>query len=208
MPLHASSYFAGVATVVGTIALGFGGGVLMTDAFVGKSDTPPTLMERRSAPLSESSAPLVAATHKPAPVQATAAAETRPALPQHASTAGVAHVAVPAQALPQPVLSQQAPASQPVAAVTPATTAQQELPRPPDEAMARAQDAEVRKALAAEQRKAERRKWAERRKQENRKLDELNAVADKVRQAEREREPGVRSFVAESPGIRLLGVDD
>ena len=116
---------------------------------------------------------------------------------------------MPAQAATHsPPASQQAPASQPVVAGAPATTAQQELPRPPDEAMARAQDAEVRKALAAEQRKAERRKWAERRKQENRKLDELNAVAEKVRQAEREREPVVRSFVAESPGIRLPGVDD
>jgi hypothetical protein len=187
MPLHASSYFAGVATVVGTIALGFGGAVLMTDAFVGKSDTAPTLMERRSAPLPESSTPLVAATPNPAPIQVTAPAETRPAVPQ------------------------QAPTLQPVAAGTPATEAQQQLPRPPDEAMARAQDAEVRKALATEQRKAERRKWAERRKherrkQENSKLDELNAVAEKVREAERE--PVVRSFVAESPRIRLPGVDD
>ena len=41
MPLHTSSYFAGVATVVVTMALGFGGGVLLTDAFVGKSETPP-----------------------------------------------------------------------------------------------------------------------------------------------------------------------
>ena len=53
MPLHASSYFAGVGTVVATIALGFGAGVFMTDAFVGKSENPPTLTERRATPLSK-----------------------------------------------------------------------------------------------------------------------------------------------------------
>ena len=86
-----------------------------------------------------------------------------------------------------------------------------------DDADVRKADAEARKAQAAERRKAERRKWAERRKQENRKLEELDAVADRVRQAERQREPVVRvfggepagrSYVAESPAIRLPGVGD
>jgi hypothetical protein len=38
MPFHASSYFGGLATVLATVAIGFGGGVMMTDAFVGKSE--------------------------------------------------------------------------------------------------------------------------------------------------------------------------
>ena len=74
--------------------------------------------------------------------------------------------------------------------------------------MAKAQDDEVRKALAAERRKAERRKWAERRKQEILKRDELDAVAEKVRQVEQQREPVGRSFVAESPRMVLPGIDD
>jgi hypothetical protein len=82
----------------------------------------------------------------------------------------------------------------------PAPAAQQ-LPRQPEQAMARARDEDVRKA---ERRKVERRKWAERRRHEMRKLEELNAVADKVREVERE---PVRSFVAESPRIRLLDDD-
>jgi hypothetical protein len=39
------------------------------------------------------------------------------------------------------------------------------------------------------------------------KIDEMNAIAEKVRQAEREREPVIRSFFAESPRIRLFEDD-
>ena len=79
-----------------------------------------------------------------------------------------------------------------------------------DDADVRKAEAETRKAQTAERRKAERRKRAERRRQENRKLDELNAVSERVREVEqrREREPVVRSFAAESPRIVLPGMDD
>jgi hypothetical protein len=69
--------------------------------------------------------------------------------------------------------------------------------------MAKADDAELRKAQAAERKKQERRKWAERRKRELQKVEELNAVAEKVREAERAREPSVRSY-AGPPRIRLF----
>jgi hypothetical protein len=76
-------------------------------------------------------------------------------------------------------------------------------------------DAETKKA-AAERHKYERRKWAERRKREMQRIDELTAMSDKVRDAERarEREPVFRSFAAESPtfrppsAIRLFGDSD
>ena len=71
--------------------------------------------------------------------------------------------------------------------------------------MAKAQEDDAKKAVAAEHRKAERRKWADRRKQEMKKIEELNAMAGKVKAAERE--PIVRSFVAQSPGIDLIGSD-
>ncbi len=75
------------------------------------------------------------------------------------------------------------------------------------EADVRAQEAETKKAMAAERRKEERRKWAERRKRELQKIDEMHAIAEKVRQAEREREPVARSFFAESPRIKLFEDD-
>ena len=74
----------------------------------------------------------------------------------------------------------------------------------------RDQEADARKAATAERRKQERRKWAERRKRDMQKIDELAAVSEKVRQAERERErehePVFRSFAAEQPGPRRLPV--
>ena len=192
MPLHASSYFAGVGTVVATIALGFGAGVMMTDAFVGKSENPPTLTERRATPLSESTAPVVT-TAQSAPVAA--APETQATAPPPASAPAPQQAAAP----PSP---------------TPAPQAVRELQPQPEQAIARAQEVDVRtqeaetkKALAAERRKDERRKWAERRKRELQKIDEMHAIAEKVRQAEREREPVIRSFFAESPRIRLFEDD-
>lgn len=55
MPLHAASYFAGVGTVLATMSLGFGAGALLTEAFVGKNENPPSLANvaprlRRSQP--------------------------------------------------------------------------------------------------------------------------------------------------------------
>jgi hypothetical protein len=91
-----------------------------------------------------------------------------------------------------------------------------------DQSMGRAQDADLAnhdaetKKAAAERRKQERRKWAERRKREMQKIEELTAMSDKVRDADRarEREPVFRSFASEqltlrqSPIIRLFGDND
>ena len=77
----------------------------------------------------------------------------------------------------------------------------------------RDRDAEARKAATAERRKQERRKSAERRKRDMQKVDELTAVSEKVKQVEREREPGpvFRSFApgrSGLPAINLFGGDD
>src|SRR4051812_8799394 len=50
MAFNARSYFAGVATVVATMALGFGGGILMTRATIGANDSAvSSRLERRTA---------------------------------------------------------------------------------------------------------------------------------------------------------------
>jgi flagellar biosynthesis GTPase FlhF len=48
MAFNTSSFFTGVGTVVLTIAVGFGGGVLMTDAFVGKQNRESNKLEQRA----------------------------------------------------------------------------------------------------------------------------------------------------------------
>jgi hypothetical protein len=47
MRFNPSSCFVGIATVLATIAVGFGGGVMMTDVLVGNSDKPSGFSERR-----------------------------------------------------------------------------------------------------------------------------------------------------------------
>src|SRR5688500_12133933 len=49
MSFSPSSFFAGVGTVIATIAVGFGGGILMTDAFVGNSETQRSKLEQWAA---------------------------------------------------------------------------------------------------------------------------------------------------------------
>lgn len=234
MPLHAASYFAGVGTVVATMALGFGGGVLLTDAFIGNSERTPTLMERRAASLSESTAPPVAAApaaQASEPQTAATVAPVSPAPQPQVPPQTVEHppsIAVQAAAPPQPAtqtaIQQAAPG--PKQAAVPA---QANAPGPAtddrvrfEQSMGRAQDddltnrdAEAKKAIA-ERRKQERRKWAERRKREMQKMEELTAIAEKVKEAERgrAREPVFRSFAVESPtigrspGINLFGDGD
>lgn len=62
-------------------------------------------------------------------------------------------------------------------------------------------EAELRKSAAAERRKQERRKWAERRRREIQQDEEQAAVAERVKEIERDREPVFRSFAAESPTV-------
>jgi hypothetical protein len=54
MSLNTSSFFIGVGTVLVTIGVGFGGGVLMTNAFIGNKDREATKLEQRVADKPES----------------------------------------------------------------------------------------------------------------------------------------------------------
>lgn len=209
MPMHAASYFAGVGTVVATTLLGFGGGVLMTDAFVGKSENPPTLVERRASPMSESTPAVAAAPNPTAPASQPLAEAPRPAAPQPVAAAQTptpsTRPAAASAGVTAPIAAPPADAA-PVQASVPASPVAQR-PRQVDNAMAMTREDDVKKALAAERRKDERRKWAAQRKREMKKIDELNAMAEKVKEAEREREPATRSFAVQSPVIRLFGDD-
>jgi hypothetical protein len=75
----------------------------------------------------------------------------------------------------------------------------------PDEAFARARDADIKRAEA--RRRAERRQqWAERRRQ--RQQQELKAVEEKVREdTEPRQEPAIEPVRIEMPQIRLFGPD-
>jgi len=68
MPFSMTTYFAGVGTVVGALALGFGGGVVLTNTAIKDTPAGPTRIERvmRSEPVDP--APGVKPALEPIPV--------------------------------------------------------------------------------------------------------------------------------------------
>jgi hypothetical protein len=207
-----TAYFAGAGTVVAAIVGGVGGGLLIADMIHPKSPKQGTEMsrlERRMSPEPIQAAPgpsepvqyLVATPQLSAPGAAVAAAPAQPQPQTEIANAGSAP-AQPAQpagtsAAAQPVASDAQPA-------TPAArpVAREQIAAPED-ALAKARDADVKRAV--EKRKIERRQqWAERRRQ--RQQQELRAVEQIVRE---DTAPG-REFAAEPvriemPQIRLFG---
>jgi hypothetical protein len=202
-----TAYFAGAGTIIVAIVAGLGGGLLMADIMGAKSPKPGTEMtrlERRMSP-----EPIKAAEAPPEPVPYLAAAPPGP---------GAAVAAAPAQVQPQTEVAKSAPAqpadtsttvppASPAPQIAAAPVAQPAAPEKiatPADALARARDADIRRA--EDKRRAERRQqWAERRRQ---KQQELKAVEQKVREdIEPRQEPAVEPVKIEMPQIRLFGPD-
>lgn len=209
MAFNTSSFLMGVGTVLVTIGIGFGGGVLMSNAFVGTSDAPNKL-ERRAADAGEQLQPkagfeagVEAAARQPVQSVPESAA-SRPAPVQHA-----VHRDEGVQA-PTAVRRVEASPEPPVQAAVPPPAAEAER----ENANAKVSEAELRRELRRQEkakraeRRAERRKAAAERKRQ--KEEELKAVAERVRQDEQRREPRVvtREYVVQSPRIELFNFDD
>jgi hypothetical protein len=201
-----TAYFAGAGTVVMAIVAGVGGGLLIADIISPKSPkqgTEMTRLERRMSP-----EPIQAAPGPSEPVQYLAAPQL--------SALGAAVAATPAQAQTETGNShsaraqpaETAAAAQPDApapqAATPAAQpVAHQQPAAPENALAKARDAEMKRAV--EKRKLERRQqWVEKRRQ--RQQQELRTVEERVRE-----EIGpTQEFAAEPariemPQIRLFG---
>lgn len=159
MAFSASSFFGGVATVIATVAIGFGGGVLLTDALVGNSEEKPRRhIERRAAEVRQVQPTVVA----PQDVGARAVAASSP------------------EVKPNP---------------TPAPAATHKQAQP-EQAFARVSEQNLKKAAAAERRKAQRRAEQRRQRAEQKQLAE---------QARNERSD--RPLFAVSPGPNLFEND-
>jgi hypothetical protein len=203
-----TAYFAGAGTVVAAIVGGVGGGLLIADMIHPKSPkqgTEMTRLERRMSP-----EPIQAAPGPSEPVQYLAA----PLL----SAPGAAVAAAPAQAQTETVNSEstraqpvntsaatqrEAPAPQPAAPAAQPVALEQTAA--PEDAFAKARDADVRRAV--EKRRVERRQqWAEKRRQ--RQQQELRAVEGKAREeTEPRQEFAVEPVKIEFPRIRLFDPD-
>lgn len=238
-----TAFFAGAGTIVVALAMGLGGGMLISNIVsphLPKEGAELSKMERRTTePTSVSNAPsepvsyrdaTQAAAIKPVTVSPAPQAQAEEAQPlqaqsqtQQAQPPAQQANAAPSPAVqpsakpadPQPARNVNSTSQQPASnsQSTPSTqTAAREPSASSDEALAKARDADVKRAVrrAEERRKAERReRWAERRRYRGRGDDELRDVELKVR----EETESPRVFAAEPariemPRIRLFGDDD
>lgn len=177
MALNAGSFFAGVGTVLATIVVGFGAGIYMTDAFVGKAPREPNRLERQAGDDHATSgiAEAAAASQAQTQEQVDASKKVGPAMPTtpqplsqvstsatpHDANANVQQAAVPAEQ-----------------AGAPFDDSGQNAHKQNKDARAEARDADVRKAERLRARAERQRRWAERRRQRD---EQLNAVADQLR---------------------------
>jgi hypothetical protein len=201
-----TAYFAGAGTVIAAIVGGVGGGFLMADIIhpkPAKQGTEMTRLERHLAPqpIQAAPGPLEPVQYLATP-QPSAAAGAAPAQPQpQTETAGSE------SARAQPAETTAAATQPQVPAPQPATVAAQPVAQgqaaAPENAIAKARDADLKRAV--EKRKLERRQqWAERRWQ--RQQQELKAVEERVREeTESSQVFAAEPVRIEMPQVRLFG---
>jgi hypothetical protein len=194
-----TAYFAGVGTVVAAVAVGLGSGLLISN--IVSPHEPKTEMSKlelrmSSKPIPVSNAPsepvrYLEAANQAAPAAASAA-QAEPQPPARPAETAAANPPPPPDAAPAVQAAQPAPREQAAA---------------PENAFAKARDADVKRVT--EKRRAERRQqWTERRRHQPRQDIELREVEQRVREDTEPREAFTADPVRfEMPRIRLFGDD-
>jgi hypothetical protein len=230
-----TAYFAGLGTVVVAVAAGLGGGYLAAN-IVNPHEPGVSKLERRMsatpipAPAAPSEPVRIAGTTATAtnpiaasPVAAPPQTEPQQTAASQASAPQASALQTPPKSEPQTTASNVvAPAEEKTANNAPRTVqpvpakpAEQASEKPmvektaaPQEAFARARDADIKRA-AVEKRRAERRqRWEERRRFRQPREQELEAVEEKVREVTEPRHAfAVERVRTESPRIRLFDLD-
>ena len=229
-----TAYFAGLGTVVVAVVAGLGGGYLAAN-IVNPHEPGVSKLERRMSatplPAAAPSEPVriaattVAATNPIAasPVAAPPQTEPQQTAASQASAPQASALQTPPKSEPQTTASNaatpaeektanNAPRSVQPAPAKPAEQASEKLilekTAAPQEAFARARDADIKRA-AVEKRRAERRqRWEERRRFRQPREQELEAVEEKVREVTEPRHAfAVERVRTESPRIRLFDLD-
>jgi hypothetical protein len=193
-----TAYFAGVATVVGSIAAGFGGALMATDS--PRAEAPPTRAEQHLADRAGAASPLQAVVTPASTSPTTGAGE------------GSNAASVPSIALTQPVAPAPAQSSGSLAVQSDAQPSQSNVPplpgaatrfhsdfqeRRPQDSVAKATDADLRRYIQKRNRR-----WAKRHFRNN---DEGNSPVE-IQQDRRDGAPpfGDRLVVHTKP---LLGIE-
>jgi hypothetical protein len=200
MPFSLSSYLLGVGTVVGALAFGFGGGVLLTKTATKDTPVAETRVERvKRADSPSASAP-------PQPVE-TVDMKAMPAPSSPAEPAPpVAAPASPVQA------STESPKTEPPKPITevpkqaePARAA--ELPLQTEPARPAEQSSKFAEQREAELRKAEARKIDRQKRDAERKTKAMAITRAKQRQFEEQPEPSRPEYVLERSSRRALAFE-
>ena len=203
-----TAYFAGVGTVGVAVAMGLGGGLLISH--IASPHEPKTEMSKLELRMSSKPIPVSTAPAEPVPQAATAAAAPAAAAP----AAAPPQVAQTAQSVPQseaPAVTQatanvppENPAPQ-AANPEPAKEQVKEQPRISD-AFAKARDSDVKRA---ERRRVERRaQWTERRRYRQNQDQELQSVEQRVREETEPRHAfSTEPVRLEMPHIRFFDTD-
>ena len=230
-----TAYFAGLGTVVVAVVAGLGGGYLAAN-IVNPHEPGVSKLERRMsatpipAPAAPSEPVRIAGTTATAtnpiaasPVAAPPQTEPQQTVASQAPAPRASALQTPPKSEPQTTASNAAtPAEEKTANNAPRTVqpvpakpAEQASEKPmvektaaPQEAFARARDADIKRA-AVEKRRAERRqRWEERRRFRQPREQELEAVEEKVREVTEPRHAfAVERVRTESPRIRLFDLD-
>jgi hypothetical protein len=183
-----TAYFAGVGTVVAAVAMGLGGGLLISNVVsphAPKAELSKLEQRMSSKPIPASDAPSESIPQ----IQATNSAPAEPQQPAAPAETVAANPPPPSGAVPAIQAAQPAPREQAAA---------------PENAFAKTRDADVKRVT--EKRKAERhRRWTERRRHLQRPDQELRDVEAKVRE---ETEPppafATEPIRLEMPRIKLF----
>jgi hypothetical protein len=192
MAFNPVSFFAGIGTVFVAIAVGFGGGLLLTSSV---KTEPPNRLERvaGSMPLPTPSAPQASSPAVQTPtVQTPTVSVVTPAPASTPAPVSEANASVPSQqaaAPSQPAAAPQPPAAEtpkpPAAETTQAANQQSAVANDPPasvrESAAKPQDEDNDARRIAEKKRAEHRKWAERKRRQQ----ELETATDEVRKIDR-----------------------
>ena len=225
-----TAYFAGLGTVVVAVVAGLGGGYLAAN-IVNPHEPGVSKLERR---MSATPLPAPAAPSEPVRIAATTVAATNPIAaspvaappqtePQQTAASLASALQTPPKSEPQTTASNVVTRTEEKTANNAPRTVQPVLAKPaeqaseklmvektaaPQEAYARARDADIKRA-AVEKRRAERRqRWEERRRFRQPREQELEAVEEKVREVTEPRHAfAVERVRTESPRIRLFDLD-
>jgi len=199
MPFSLSSYLLGVGTVVGALAFGFGGGVLLTKTAMKDNSVAETRVERVKRADSAPRQPVETVDTKaiPAPSPPAEPAQFAPARPVQASTEP------PKTESPQPVTEVPkqpiAEAPKPVQPVATAESPPQTEPATPAE-----QPSKFAERREAELRKAEERKIERQKRDAERKAKAMAMARAKQRQFEEQPETSRPEYVFERSSRRAL----